>query len=182
MSGANLRAMLADQEWPNVARPTPALATCQALLELLAAEVTAACDRLTGSEVEDPYSPDDYRRGLDFDFSEWPLPTGMETITVESIEPDFDSLEWEIYDALDDRTQLAKVNVDATVVLDGFMHHADYYAREDAVEAHDANWNDHDAWVYVERRMRVTFNTRLDEDLEAVEDIEFDSASAQLSK
>jgi hypothetical protein len=96
--------------------------------------------------ILDPHIPDQYGRGPGFDFGDWPLPTGLETVTVESIDPDFGSLDWEIYHALEDGAQLAKVNVDASVILDGFIPHADYYAREDRVNG-SSHWGDTDGHV-----------------------------------
>ncbi len=176
----NLKSMLIEHAWPTEAGPTPTLAPDSPFMELLKEAVASACDHLIGNEVEDPYSPDEFRRGLDFDFGDSPLPRGLETITVESVDPDFDALDWEVYDTLDDGTLLAKVYIDAAVILDGFMHHADYYASEDDVEVHDPDWNEHYAWVYVERNVRLTFNTVIDGDLTSISEVEFDSASALL--
>jgi PIN domain len=175
----DLKAMLSQHEWPTEAPPTPNLEEEPSLAEQMKQAIASACDRLVGSEIEDPYSPDPRGRGLSFDFGDWPLPTGLETITVESVEPDLASLDWEVYDA-DETRQLAKAYVDATVVVDGYMSHADYYGHEESVGTHDADWNEHYAWVYVERSLRLTFDAFITPDLDTVEHVEFDAANAHL--
>lgn len=171
--------MLSQHDWPTGAPPTPYLEDTQSLAEQIKEAVASACDDLVGDEVADPYSPDPYGRGVDFDFGDWPLPTGLETITVESVDPDLASLYWEVCDA-DETRQLAKVYLDAAVTLDGYMSHADYYAHEETVEVHDADWNEHYAWIYVERPLRLTFDAYITPDLATVEQVEFDAASAHL--
>ena len=102
-------------------------------------------------------------------------------MTVEYIEPDLDSLDWDVYDA-DETRQLAKIYVDAAVVLDGYMPHADYYAQEGSgsVEVHDGDWNDHYAWVNIQRPFRLTFDAYLSPELETVQQVAFDAATVHL--
>jgi PIN domain len=176
---ANLKAMLSQYEWQTEPPPTPDLHEEPSLAEQMKQAITSASDRLVGSEIEDPYHPEPRGWGPDFDFGDWPLPTGLETISVESVEPDLASLHWEVYDA-DETRQLAKVTVDADVVLDGYMSHADYYAHEESVGTHDADWNDHFAWVYIERPFRLTFDAYISPDLQTVEHVEFDAAASHL--
>ena len=176
----DLKSMLDKREWPTEAPPTPDLADEPTLTELIQEAVASACDRLIGSELDYPPGLDQYSRGLNFDFGDAPLPMGLETVSIESIEPDFNTLDWQIVETLSGDTQLAKVYVDADVVLDGYMPHAEYYAREDSVQAHDVDWNKHYAWVYVERPLRLTFDMIMYPELGTIENIEFASATGHL--
>jgi hypothetical protein len=163
--------MISEQGWPTGVDDVPPTLDS----ELLKDAVIGACDALVGNEVE-AYGSDEWNHGLDF--NEVSLPSGLETITVESIDPDLDFITWEAYDKLDDGTVLAEVHVDASVTLDGFMSHGDYYANEDEVEAHNVDWNEHYAWVYVERRIRLGFSAVIDADLTSIAELEFNSASS----
>jgi PIN domain len=176
----DLKSMLGQYEWPNEAPPTPDLKERPSLAEQMKHAIASACDRLTGNEIEDPDSPDPRGWSLAFDFGDWPLPRGLETISVESVEPDLAGISWEVYDA-DETRLLGKAYVDATVVLDGYMSHADYYAQEEDVEVHDPDWNEHFAWVYIQRPIRLTFDVYITPDLGAVEHAEIDAARAHLA-
>jgi hypothetical protein len=168
---SDLKTMLTEQDWPTeLGHVQPTLDR-----EILKDAVVGACDALAGNEVE-AYGSGEWSSGLDF--NDLPLPEGLDSITVENVDPDLDTITWEPYDKLDDGTVLAEVHVDASVTLDGFMPHGDYYANEDAVELHDVDWNEHYAWVYVERGIRLGFSAVIDPDLTSIAEIEFNSTSS----
>ncbi|MFI9220506.1 PIN domain-containing protein [Streptomyces werraensis] len=127
--------------------------------------VLTACEELLGAEVDDGYT-----------FGSISLPSAMETITIESITPDAGTFTWGIYDRFAEDTVLATAAINADVSLDGFMDKHSYYAS-DEVEAHDSDWNDHVAWVYVERLAQLTFHVTIEEGTQDV-DVTFEGGDA----
>ena len=135
------------------------------LLGNLREAVISACQELVGQDLEDRDEPE-HSTGLSF--TEVDIPRDLQNITVQDIEPDLDTLDWEAYDGY--RSSInARVYLQAEVQLDGFMFKADYYAAESAVELHDGDWNDHMVFAYIQRRVRLTFNAAIDQEAGYVE-------------
>jgi hypothetical protein len=134
--------------------------------------VLAACEELLGAEVDDGYED----RSPGYSFGDIEIPRAMETITIESITPDKGSLAWSAYDRFAEDTVLATATLNAGLLFDGFMDKHDFYAT-DEVEAHDSDWNDHVAWVYVERTAQLTFHVTIEEGTQDV-DVTFEGGES----
>jgi hypothetical protein len=152
-----------------VAPPEPA---SPSLDDKILDAVLAACEELLGAEVDDGYED----RSPGYSFGDIEIPRAMETITIESITPDKGSLAWSAYDRFAEDTVLATATLNAGLLFDGFMDKHDFYAT-DEVEAHDSDWNDHVAWVYVERTAQLTFHVTIEEGTQDV-DVTFEGGES----
>ncbi|MFI0808207.1 PIN domain-containing protein [Streptomyces echinatus] len=150
----------------------PPEATSPSLDDKILDAVLAACEELVGADVDDGYE----ERSPGFSFNGISFPGAMETITIESITPDAETFAWGTYDRFAEDTMLATATINADLLFDGFMDKHTYYAS-DEVEAHDSDWNDHVAWVYVEKSAQLTFHVTIEEGTEDV-DVTFEGGEA----
>ncbi|WP_327421169.1 PIN domain-containing protein [Streptomyces sp. NBC_01230] len=149
---------------PEAEQPVvPPEATVPSLDDKILDAVLAACEELLGADVDDGYE----ERSPGFSFDGISFPGSMETITIESITPDAGTLTWGTYDRFAEDTALATATITADLLFDGFMDKHSYYAS-DEVDAHDSDWNDHVAWVYVERSAQLTFHVTIQEGTQEV--------------
>lgn len=157
---------------PDTSQPTAPEASTSNLDEKILNAVLSACEELLGAEVDDGYD----ERSQGFSFDGIFFPGAMETITIESITPDAETLTWGTYDRLAEDTALATATINADLLFDGFMDKHSYYASDEA-EAHDSDWNDHVAWVYVERSAQLTFHVTIEEGTQEV-DVTFEGGQS----
>lgn len=94
----------------------------------------------------------------------------FENPSVHHIEPDTDSLIWDVVETFSDGTQLINVVGTAGLTVDGYMYKTGFYREEPDAEIYalDANHNDHYAWVATEGYARITFSILLSPEYEAV--------------
>ncbi|MEV5552418.1 PIN domain-containing protein [Nonomuraea wenchangensis] len=148
-----------------------------ALRENLRDAIQAACNQFTGEEVEDPYSVEKYSTGLPLGSEGFPP---MESVTVQAVEPDLDTIALQDpYDSYESGEVIARVTVQASVSMDGFMFKSDYYGEySDVVNLHDGDWNDSMVWVYTEHSAILTFDATVNLESNEVE-VAFDSGELQ---
>ncbi|MFI6542956.1 PIN domain-containing protein [Streptomyces prunicolor] len=123
------------------------------------AAVTQVCQELFGASIADP---DHEQQSNALAFEDIDLPSGFKYITVESVDPNIETLSWSSYDSYESGPTLALIAVDAHIQIDGFMDKLDYHDSSDSVDLHDGDWNDHTVWAYVERDVRLTFHAAID--------------------
>ncbi|MGA5351124.1 PIN domain-containing protein [Streptomyces thermodiastaticus] len=159
---------------PPMAEPTvtPSEPTGPSLDDKILHAVLATCEELLGADVDDGYA----EHSPGYSFGSVSLPGAMENITIESITPDAGTFTWGTYDRFAEGTVLATASINADLLFDGFMDKHSYYAS-DEVDAHDSDWNDHVAWVYVERSAQLTFHVTIEEGTQEV-DVTFEGGEA----
>ncbi|MFG2849215.1 PIN domain-containing protein [Streptomyces mirabilis] len=127
-------------------------------LEGVRSVLIKACDELLGARVASP----EYEWSDSLSFENVELPTTLQSITIERVNPEIETIDLSLYDTYDSGSSLALLTVNAHVQFDGFMDKFDYRDMESEVEVHDGNWNSHNAWVFVERHVQLVFHAAID--------------------
>jgi len=129
------------------------------LLGRLREAVQAECESMAGSELREI---DDGRQGSGLDFRDVGMPDGdLDGLTVDVIEPDLESIEWELTETLDGGTMVGVVEVRSSASFDGYIHKADLHGRDD-LTVMEFDWNDHMSWIAVTREARLRWNVIVD--------------------
>ncbi|PSL51525.1 uncharacterized protein DUF4935 [Saccharothrix carnea] len=121
--------------------------------EQIEAIITAACEQIAGQRVTTAEQVE-YSDASDF--------SGFHTIIedeadLQDIQPDLDTIEWELAGRDLDGRPMLEVSLDAGVTLDGMAFKADYYGADvDSVSVLDGDWNDHYMWVATYHRGRLS--------------------------
>ncbi|MET8088481.1 PIN domain-containing protein [Micromonospora sp. NPDC005237] len=135
--------------------------------------VMQALEQLAGEEVE---TGNPTTSGLDF--TELTIPSELEGLSIASIEPDESTLIWQTYETYQDSTLLIQAEIDAEVTLDGFAYKSDlgYRSEDERVYVLEWDWNDHMAYVGTTTNARLSFQIRLEQGMDFVEECEFEGA------
>lgn len=136
--------------------------TIDHVLEIAAAPIRTALDRLMGISVADSLESSG---GLD-------VPGGLESPTWYNVDLELDTAEWSLSSR---RSEIAgEVRVIADITIDGYVDKYGVFDEDGAsqFEVLDDDWNDHYAWVSVEQRSTLVFLVTLTEDGSDVEEVE----------
>ncbi|MGI5238809.1 PIN domain-containing protein [Dactylosporangium sp. CA-139066] len=135
--------------------------------------VIHALERLTGEDVETGNAT---TSGLDF--TKLGIPSELESLSIDTVEPDESTLMWQIYETYQDTTLLILAEIDAEITLDGFAYKSDIGHREeeDDIYVLEWDWNDHVAHVGTTANARLTFQIRLEQGMDVVDECEFEGA------
>lgn len=140
------------------------------LSEQVRDSVLAACDHLAGESIAHVLPEEQMaQRGLSF--NEVDLPE-LESPSLYNVDPDPETFTIETYERYEDGRVLGYAFIDAQVTIDGFMYK--WEAHDADVEMFDSDWNEHMAWVYVNRSVRMQFDFQADGDF--VESVDFYAA------
>lgn len=129
-----------------------------------------AAENLAGETVDSDYSTFE----PDGRFAELELPGQVEDMTIDVVDADPDTVQWQVYESFDGATLLIGATIEAAVTFTGFA------SRSDAVEPQgfeviDWDWNDHVSHVMVHREAVLKFQLRVEEGV-GVDYVEFESA------
>ncbi|WP_351223048.1 PIN domain-containing protein [Streptomyces sp. NPDC002133] len=120
--------------------------------------IIGACDELLGARVANP----DYEWSDSLQFEDIELPPTLQSITIERVEPEIETVDLSSYDDYDSGPSLAHLTVKANVQFDGFMDKFDYRENDSEVELHDGDWSSYAVWVFVERNVELMFHATVD--------------------
>jgi hypothetical protein len=112
------------------------------------------------------------------DFTELSIPGELEGLTIDTVEPDESTLSWQTYETYQDTTLLIQAEIQAEISLDGFAYKGDalHLEEEKRVYVLDWDWNDHMSHVSATTTARLTFQVRLEQGMNFVEECELESA------
>jgi hypothetical protein len=135
--------------------------------------VIDAVERLAGEDVE---TGNVATSGLDF--TELRIPRELEGLSIETAEADESTLSWQTYETYQDTTLLIQAEIDAEVTLDGFAYKSDvgYLGEEGHIYIIEWDWNSHMAYVGTTTKARLSFQIRLEQGMDFVEECEFEGA------
>lgn len=136
---------------------------------LLREAVEDACMKLLGGEVDIDLDADRPAGGPNF--REVTIPRGMEGVSIESIEPDLDSIDWTPARGYEADTWVGTVQLYASVTLEGFMYKSDLYGEEN-VTVYKFDWNDHMSHVGFSTEVRLVFSVTAIENTEPFVELE----------
>lgn len=120
--------------------------------------VIGACEELLGARVANP----EYEWSDSLQFEDIDLPSALQSITIENVQPEIETIELSSYGGYDSGNSLAILTVQAQVQFDGFMDKSVYYDKESEVELHDGEWSNHTVWAFVQRDVQLTFHATVD--------------------
>lgn len=135
--------------------------------------VIHALEQLAGEDVQ---TVDAATSGLDF--TELSIPSELEGLSIGTVEPDESTLTWQTYETYQDTTLLIQAEIDAEITLDGFAYKSDvgYLDEEDQIYILEWDWNNHMAHVGTTTKARLSFQIRLEQGMDFVEECEFEGA------
>jgi hypothetical protein len=141
--------------------------------QIVKGAVLRALERLANEEVE---TENVATSGLDF--TDLDIPSELEGLTIDVVEPDESSLTWQTYETYDDSTLLIQAEVEADISLDGFVYKSDAYSLTEngKIQVLDWDWNRHMAHVVTSTQARLTFRVRLEKGTDSAEECEFEGA------
>ncbi|MCK9792907.1 PIN domain-containing protein [Isoptericola sp. 4D.3] len=139
--------------------------------EFIRGALVHAAERLTGEMVEDPYSAHE----TDGMFGELDLPGEVTDMTIEHVEADPITVQWQVYESFDATTLLVGATIEARLFIEGFANKADAL-HADTFEVREWDWNDHVSHVAFTREAVLSFRLRVEEGV-GVDDLEFESAA-----
>ena len=141
--------------------------------QVVRSAVFDACERLAGEDVE---AVNESTYGLDF--TELGIPGSLEGLSIDTVEPDGLTLDWQTYETYQDTTLLIQAEIHAEISLDGFAYKGDLGHLDDIENVHvlEWDWNDHMAHVATTVGARLTFQIRLEQGMHFVDECEFEGA------
>lgn len=132
--------------------------------------VVDAAERLVGEAVESRYSS--YELATTFDALA--LPSEVSDLTIEYVDADPDTVQWQLYDSFDGTTLLLSATIKAHLSFDGFADKSDALHAEE-FQVREFDWNDHVSCVSFSRDATLSFQLRVEEGV-GVEYVEFEGA------
>ena len=141
--------------------------------EVVKNAVMHALEDLAGEEVE---TSNDATSGLDF--TALNIPSHLEGLSIDVIEPDEFTLTWQTYETYDDTTYLIQAEIHASVSLVGFAYKGDAISLEEEKQVHilEFDWNDHMSHVATSTEAKLTFQMQLEQGMNFVEQCELEAA------
>ncbi|KGN29733.1 hypothetical protein N802_11605 [Knoellia sinensis KCTC 19936] len=129
-----------------------------------------AAERLLGQSVEGGYA------ALERDefFGDLDLPGQVEDMTVDHVETEPDTVQWQVYESFDGTTLLIEATIEATLSFEGFASKSDAL-EPDGFVVREWDWNDHVSQVAFDRHASLKFQVRVEEGV-GVDYVEFESA------
>lgn len=123
------------------------------LKDLLLSALEEQCSDLVGSALEE------HTQGGDIYGPDWLSPE-IENPSVYHLEPDPDSMTWDVVETFLDGTLLVNVVATAGLTVDGYMYKSAFYREEPRADVYAlmADHNDHYAWVATEGYAQITFS------------------------
>ncbi|SDK54971.1 protein of unknown function [Nocardioides sp. YR527] len=129
-----------------------------------------AAERLLGETVEGPYAA--YDDGGSFD--EIGLPSAVSEMTIEYVDADPGTVQWQVYEAFDGTTLLIAATIGANLSFEGFADKFEALHAE-GFEIREFDWNDHVAHVTFTRAVVLKFQLQVEEGV-GVDYVEFEGA------
>lgn len=141
--------------------------------------VDRACTDLLYQEVD---ADGDGRTWHRTPFSDLTLPhSTVESLAVDHIEPDYETIAVSIDDQYEGGTQLITVRVPAVVTFDGYVHRSvGYYLQDTAdpdIHVRDIDWNEHMSQVSLARNTVLEFHGVLHGELSEIDHLAFAGAA-----
>lgn len=131
-----------------------------------------AAERLVGDSVGGHYGG--YEGGGTFD--ELDLPSEVYDMTIEYVEADPDTVQWQVYESFDGTTLLVAATIRASLSIEGFTDKSDALQAE-GFEVREFDWNNHVSWVSFTRDAVLGFQLRVEEGV-GVDYVELESAES----
>lgn len=129
-----------------------------------------AAERLLGESIEGAY--ESYDDGGPF--GELDLPSEVTEMTIDYVQADPDTVQWDVYESFDDTTLLVAGEIVASLTFEGFADKFDA-VHADTLEIRDFDWNDHVSQVAFSRNAVLKFQLRVEEGV-GVEYVDFEGA------
>ncbi|MBU2669935.1 DUF4935 domain-containing protein [Actinoplanes bogorensis] len=136
--------------------------------------VISALENLNGEDVKT-----DNAATTGLNFSGLGIPSELEGLSIDAVDADASSLTWQTYETYDDTTLLIQAEIEAEITLDGFAYKSDvgYLVDDDGnIRMLEWDWNDHMAHVGTTVMARLSFQIRLEQGADFVEECEFEGA------
>lgn len=141
--------------------------------------VIQALEQLAGEEVQTVNAA---TSGLDF--TELRIPSQLEGLSISAIDADESTLTWQTYETYQDTTLLIQAEIDAEITLDGFAYKSDvgYLDEGDQIYILEWDWNSHMAYVGATTKARLSFQIRLEQGMDFVEECELESVQSLIGE
>ncbi|WP_158566459.1 PIN domain-containing protein [Micromonospora craterilacus] len=141
--------------------------------EVVKDAVIQAVEQLAGEDVQTVNAA---TSGLDF--TELGIPSELEGLSIGAIDADESTLIWQTYETYQDTTFLIQAQIDAEITLDGFAYKSDLGLLDEKEGVHvlEWDWNSHMAYVGATTSARLSFQIRLEQGMDFVEECEFEGA------
>jgi hypothetical protein len=141
--------------------------------EVVKDAVIQALEQLVGEDVQTVNAA---TSGLDF--TGLGIPSELEGLSIVAVDADESTLTWQTYETYQDTTFLIHAEIDAEITLDGFAYKSDFSSldEEDGIYVQQWDWNSHMAYVGATTTARLSFQIRLEQGMDFVEECEFEGA------
>jgi PIN domain len=141
--------------------------------QVVKSAVIHALEQLAGDDVET-----DNVATSGHDFTDLDIPSEIEGLSIDTVAPDESTLTWQTYETYQDTTLLIQAEIQAEISLLGFVYKSDAIHLEESNQAHilDWDWNEHMAYVSTTTAARLTFQVRLEQGMDFVDECDFEGA------
>lgn len=129
-----------------------------------------AAQRLLGESVDSGYAAFE----PDARYGQLELPGEVEDVTIDYVDADPDTAEWQVYESYDGTTLLVGATIEAELTFEGFVSKSAAMEPEGFV-VREWDWNDHYSRVAFDRTAVLSFQLRVEEGV-GVDSIELESA------
>ena len=141
--------------------------------EVVKNAVLHAIEQLAGEEVE---TSNDMTAGLNF--TELNFPSELQDVSIDVVEPDESTLNWQTYETYQDTTFLIQAEIDSEIYVEAFAQKSDavHLSENDAIAILEWDWNDHMSRVSTKTAGRLIFQVRVEQGMDVADDCEFEGA------